>query len=222
MLEARIRLRLGAFELDAEFHAEPGITALRGPSGAGKSLTLRAIAGVVRPDAGRIAFDGREFMDDARGTYLPPQLRGVGYVPQHYALFPHMTVEGNVGAGLFGLGAEERRERVRELIASMDLRGMERRRPGELSGGQKQRVALARALAPSPGLLLLDEPFAALDARIHAELRDRLAALREAASSEARPITILLVTHDREDVERIADREIGLEEGRVVRRAARP
>ena len=169
MLEVSVRVRAGAFRLDASFRAPGGITALFGPSGAGKTLTLRCIAGLTTPDSGRIAVGERVLFDPARSIDLPARHRRLGYLFQQYALFPHLDVAGNVGFGLDG-GRDERAARVRELLALVGLAGFEKRRPRELSGGEQQRVALARALAPRPELLLLDEPLSALDGRVRRRL----------------------------------------------------
>ncbi|BAD39983.1 ABC transporter ATP-binding protein [Symbiobacterium thermophilum] len=211
MLTCRIEKRLGAFHLQVDLTAGPHITALFGPSGSGKSLTLQAIAGLVRPDRGVIRLNGRTLFDGEAGTNLPPQARRVGYVPQHYALFPHMTVLQNVAYGLHRLPRRERRERAAAAIAAVGLAGLESRRPGELSGGQQQRVALARALVTRPEVLLLDEPFAALDdatrRALHGEL---LAVLAE------QQIPTLLVTHQLEEAYALSRTIAVYEAGRVV------
>src|SRR6476661_9831168 len=163
MLEVRACKRLDGFVLEVDFVARAPITALVGPSGSGKTLTLRSIAGALRPDEGRVALDGEMLFDAERGINLPPQARHVGYVPQQYALFPHLDVAGNVGFGLREANGPEGRRRLAEMLERVELSGLERRRPSELSGGQQQRVALARALILQPRILLLDEPFAALD-----------------------------------------------------------
>ncbi|HEV8637327.1 MAG TPA: ABC transporter ATP-binding protein [Chloroflexota bacterium] len=164
---------------------------LFGPSGSGKSLTLAAIAGLLRPDAGRIAIGGETLFDAARGVDLPPERRRVGYVPQGYALFPHLTVADNITYGLRGLPGPEVRRRLDEVLALLGLGGQADRRPGQVSGGQQQRVALARALVVRPRLLLLDEPFAALDAEIRRLLRAELVELRRRLG-----IAVVFVTHD--------------------------
>ena len=172
MLDIRLRRRWPGFELDVGLRAGQEMTVLFGPSGSGKSLTLQCIAGIVRPDEGRIVVDGRTLFDSAQNVNLPPQARRVGYVPQHYALFPHLTVEQNIAYGLRDLTPTQRSARVREMVTLMALGGLEKRRPRELSGGQQQRVALARALSFRPDVLLLDEPFSSLDSGIRGELRD--------------------------------------------------
>jgi sulfate/thiosulfate transport system ATP-binding protein len=182
------------------------LTALLGPSGSGKSTLLRVVAGLEAPDAGEVLLDG----DDT--TALAPQKRNVGFVFQHYAAFKHMTVHDNIG---FALTIRKRprneiRERVDELIRLVQLEGFSDRYPAQLSGGQRQRMALARALAARPKILLLDEPFGALDARVRAELRDWLRRLHE----EVR-LTTVFVTHDQEEAMEVADRVAVLNKGRL-------
>lgn len=210
MLEVAIVKRLDGFLLDVTFTATAPITALIGPSGAGKSLTLRALAGAVRPDRGRIALDEEPLFDADHGIDLPPQARRVGYVPQQYALFPHLDVVGNVGFGLKNPRSPDGRRRIAEMLELVGLTGLERRRPRELSGGQQQRVALARALILRPRLLLLDEPFAALDTALREELRAGLVALQRALGFQ-----VLLVSHDPADAT-LAGQRVVLEHGRVV------
>jgi sulfate transport system ATP-binding protein len=192
---------------DVSFTARPGeITALLGPSGSGKSTVLRMIAGLERPDSGRIAIGAREL------TTTAARERRVGMVFQHYALFRHMTVAANVAFGLKvrKVPAAERTRRVDELLALVGLSAFADRYPEQLSGGQRQRVALARALAPAPEVLLLDEPFGALDARVRQELRAWLHDLHARLH-----ITSLLVTHDQDEALELADQVIVMHEGRV-------
>jgi molybdate transport system ATP-binding protein len=171
----------------------PGsILVMFGPSGAGKTTILRAIAGLLRPDAGRIVFNGHHWFDATADRFVPPQQRRVGYVAQDTALFPHLTVRANIEYGLRLTMAEARRERAGELIQLVGARGLEDRFPRQLSGGQAQRIALARALAPSPALLLLDEPFGALDAATRRELRTEVRRVLRNTGTSA-----ILVTHDR-------------------------
>ena len=201
----RVSKRFGDFvALDSVSLAIAGgsLTALLGPSGSGKSTLLRVIAGLETPDEGDVAISG----DDATG--LPPQKRGVGFVFQHYAAFKHMTVRDNVAFGLKirKRPKEEIRSRVDELLGLVQLDGLADRYPSQLSGGQRQRMALARALAVEPRVLLLDEPFGALDARVRKELRTWLRRLHEEVH-----VTTVLVTHDQEEAMEVADRvvEIG-------------
>ncbi|HEY3111803.1 MAG TPA: ABC transporter ATP-binding protein, partial [Chloroflexota bacterium] len=208
MLEVDVRKRLGSFELRACFAAERGTTVLFGHSGSGKSLTLAAVAGLARPDAGRICLDGEVLLDLARGVDLAPERRRVGYVPQGYALFPHLTVAQNVA---YGLPRAEAAGRVAEAIRRLRLEGLERRRPDQISGGQAQRVALARALVVRPRLLLLDEPFAALDAEIRRALRAELGELRRQLD-----IAVLFVTHDLAEAHAVGDRVAVFDAGAVL------
>ena len=182
------------------------LTALLGPSGSGKSTLLRVIAGLERPDAGTVEIDGRD------ASALPPQRRGVGFVFQHYAAFKHMTVRENVA---FGLKVRRRpkaevRRRVDELLELVQLPGLADRYPAQLSGGQRQRMALARALAVEPSVLLLDEPFGALDARVRKELRAWLRRLHDDVH-----VTTVFVTHDQEEAMEVADRIVVMNQGRV-------
>jgi sulfate transport system ATP-binding protein len=182
------------------------LTALLGPSGSGKSTLLRVIAGLEQPDAGEVFISGEE------ATTVSPQKRGVGFVFQHYAAFKHMTVWDNVA---FGLTIRKRpkaeiKERVGELLDLVQLGGLAKRYPAQLSGGQRQRMALARALAVEPKVLLLDEPFGALDARVRKELRAWLRRLHDEVH-----VTTIFVTHDQEEAMEIADQIVLMNEGRV-------
>jgi len=180
--------------------ADPEITVLFGPSGCGKTTVLRCLAGLERPDSGTIRF-GVEFWFGSAGRHpLPPQRRKVGFVPQDYALFPHLSVEQNIGYGLYGLPARESRARVAGTMRWLGLEGLEQRRPGALSGGQQQRVALARALVTRPRLLLLDEPLSALDAPARLRVRNELRPMLRRLS-----IPTLLVTHDRAEALALGD-----------------
>ena len=214
-LAVDIAVAAGAFQLRATFAATQGITSLFGPSGAGKTLTLRALAGLARPTTGRIVLDGRMLFDSAERIDLPPRDRRIGYVFQHYALFPHLSVERNVAYGMIGLSREEASARSAELLGLVGLDGLDQRRPSELSGGQQQRVAIARALATHPALLLLDEPFAAVDFRLRRRLRDELRRIQQATS-----IPMLLVTHDFAEVRQLSDYLVLLDGGNVVRAGA--
>jgi molybdenum ABC transporter ATP-binding protein len=199
LLEMAISHRVGDFALDVDIEAPCGPLVVIGPSGAGKTLTLRAIAGLVKPGLGRIALNGRVLVDTNAGVSLPPQARGVGYVPQEYALFPHMTVQGNIAFGLRRSGDEKQR-RVDELLELTGLVPQRGLRPRELSGGQRQRVALARALAVKPEVLLLDEPFAALDVPTRQSLMDDFQRLLAETGTAA-----IMVTHDRNEALRLAE-----------------
>ncbi|CAN5759895.1 ABC transporter ATP-binding protein [soil metagenome] len=185
------------------------ILAVLGPSGCGKTTLLRTLAGMERPDAGSVEIGGRTL--DAHGTHLPPEKRAVGLVPQEGALFPHLDVAANVSFGLRGRPRPDRVERVRELLALVGLESMGDRRPHELSGGQQQRVALARALAPDPTVVLLDEPFSALDTGLRATLRDQVATTIRASGT-----TAILVTHDQVEALTMADTVAVMRDGRIV------
>jgi molybdate transport system ATP-binding protein len=201
--------------LDIAFVADAGRVALYGPSGAGKSLTLQMIAGLIRPDAGRIVVDGVTWFDAAAGVDRPPRERGVGYLFQDYALFPHWTVTANVAAAFArawpGPLEPAQARAVDELLARFALRDVARSYPAQLSGGQRQRVALARALVAAPRMLLLDEPFAALDRTLRLQLRGELAALHA-----ERGIPWIVITHDPDDLAECADTVVGVDAGRIV------
>jgi molybdate transport system ATP-binding protein len=211
-----ITKRLPEFTLDVAWSAGDGVAVLFGPSGAGKTLTLQCLAGLIRPDAGRIVVDGRVLFDSAAGVDLPPQHRRVGYVFQGYALFPHLTVGQNVAFGLRDRPRAERQARAAEVMERLGLGGLEHRRPGELSGGQRQRVALGRALAIDPALLLLDEPLSALDAPLRRSLRDELRTILSGWGTAA-----VLVTHDFTEAYQLADRIVIYEGGQVIQSAPR-
>ena len=215
-LEVRLLRRLPGFTLDVEWRAGEGVAVLFGPSGSGKSLSLQCLAGLVRPDAGRIAVDGRVLLDTDRGVDVSPQQRRVGYVFQGYALFPHLTVSGNVGFGLRDRPRAARRARVMEVLGRLGLDALAHRFPRELSGGQRQRVALGRALAPDPALLLLDEPLSALDLPLRRALRDELRQLLADWATAA-----VLVTHDFTEAYRLGDHIMVYEGGRVIQSAPR-
>jgi molybdate transport system ATP-binding protein len=198
--------------LAARFRAGRGeILALVGPSGSGKSTLLRTIAGLYHPVRARVTADGEAWADTDRGVFLPPHRRRVGLVPQSYALFPHMTAEGNVAAALGHLPRAERAARAREILALVHLAGLEARRPAEMSGGQQQRVAVARALARAPRALLLDEPFSAVDRATRERLYREIAELRRSLD-----MPVVLVTHDMEEAARLADRMVVLHQGRTL------
>ena len=213
-LTVDIRKRLGDFSLDVSFEAEnPAETiALLGASGCGKSMALKCIAGVERPDEGRIVLNGRVLFDSAARVDVPAQRRRVGYLFQSYALFPTMTVLDNVLTGVRGGTREERRERALDQIRAFRLEGLEDHRPAELSGGQQQRCALARIMANEPELLLLDEPFSALDGYLRWQLE-----LELAETLRAFPGGVVFVTHSRDEVYRMCDRVCVLTAGRSGR-----
>ena len=202
-LSLDLAVPLRAFELSVALEVDGETLALVGPSGAGKSTVLHAIAGLVQPARGRIDLDGEALFDAGRRIDLPPDRRRVGLVFQDYALFPHLSVEANVGFG--------GRNRAPELMERFRIAHLAKARPGELSGGERQRVALARALARDPAVLLLDEPMAALDAHTRAGVR---AELQELLRDLALPT--ILVTHDFEDASALADRVGVIAEGRIL------
>ncbi len=212
-----------SFDLDVRFPGGPAlgaraelplgeakVTVLFGPSGAGKTTVLRALAGLERPRAGAVRFAGETWFDGGSGAFVPPQRRGVGLLFQDYALFPHLDVQRNLGYGLARLPRAERARRVRQVAERMRVAHLLARRPAALSGGERQRVALARALAPSPRLLLLDEPLSALDAPTREELRGELRRTLEEAGAPA-----VVVTHDRVEALALGDRLVVLAGGAV-------
>jgi molybdate transport system ATP-binding protein len=212
MLVADLETGAGTFRLRAALRVDSGRTlVLFGASGSGKTLLLRSLAGIHGPVQGRVELDGVTLLDSARGVEVPPQARRLGYVPQSYALFPHLTVSENVAFGLRHLRPADRRRRVDALLESLQLGGLAGRRPAQLSGGQQQRVALARALAPEPRLLLLDEPFAALDAPLRRLLRRELQTLHHRFG-----FALLFVTHDLGDACALGDRIAVVDAGRIV------
>lgn len=188
-----------------------GITVLFGASGSGKTTVLRCLAGLERPDEGTICFGAETWFDASRNTVLAPRLRNIGFVPQDYALFPHLTVARNIGYGLNELASAERKERVTQALNWLGLEGLGQRLPGGLSGGQQQRVALARAVVRQPRLLLLDEPLAALDSPTRLRLRGELRMLLLKLG-----IPTILVTHDRFEALALGDRIVVLEGGRIL------
>ena len=210
MLKVDIEKTYGSFHLQAAFQAEEETLALLGASGCGKSLTLKCIAGIERPDRGRIELDGRVLFDSAAKICLPPQRRRVGYLFQQYALFPHMTAEQNIAAGMVREAARERQRRTAELMARFHLEDCAGKRPRQLSGGQQQRVALARILAARPQVILLDEPFSALDSHLKWQLELELRQLLSAFAG-----TVLWVSHDLGEAFRSCGRVCVLDEGKA-------
>ena len=211
-LSVDIRKRLGAFCLDVHFTAENGVTSLLGASGCGKSMTLKCIAGIEKPDEGRIELNGEVLFDSEQKINLPPQRRRVGYLFQNYALFPNMSVRQNI---LCGLSREknrgEKEKRLAGMLRLMQLEGLEEHKPNQLSGGQQQRVALARILVSEPRVLLLDEPFSALDGHLRDSLKIELRDLLERFGRE-----VLMVTHDRNEAYNMSQRIAVLDGGRLL------
>ena len=203
------------FDLDVAFASDARRIVMFGPSGAGKSLTLRAVAGLLMPDAGHVRVDGRALYDAAAGIAVPPRDRGVAYVFQDYALFPHLTVAQNIGfslkRGWFNPARHARDSRVAHLLDLFELGAVAGSYPARISGGQRQRVALARALVAEPRLVLLDEPFAALDPALRGRMRAELLALQQRLD-----LQLLVITHDPADVEALHGHTIEIRDGHVV------
>lgn len=204
-----------SFVLDVSFEAPPGITILFGPSGAGKSTLLDCLAGLVRPNAGKITIGESVLLDSATRIDVPPQQRHIAYVFQSLALFPHLTVAQNVAYGLRDLAEQDRSSRVEEILGAFRIANLRNQKPSQISGGEKQRTALARSLVTQPRLLLLDEPLTGLDADLKAAI---LGDLR--AWNAAKRIPILYVTHSRDEVDALGERVIALVNGRVVSHGA--
>lgn len=215
-LDVHFRVSFDQFELDISLQAGAEMVVIFGPSGAGKSLTLRTLAGLITPQAGYIRVAGQLWYDSRRGICLPPQVRRVGYVPQNYALFPHLSVAQNVAYGLHRLSREKAMARVKHILKVMRLEEQAACRPGELSGGQQQRVALARALVTEPQLLLMDEPLGALDAG----LRERLRAELRAIQARFR-IPTILITHDLAEAYSLAQQLVVISGGRIIQAGPR-
>ena len=211
--DLQVRLQQTApISLAAEFACAAGeLLALVGPSGSGKSTILRCIAGLNHSRFGKVSCSGATWSDTDTGVNLAPQRRRIGFVFQNYALFPHQTAVGNVMTALSAMTRNQQQERARELLALVGLEGLESRRPAELSGGQQQRVALARALARDPSVLLLDEPFSAVDQVTRRKLHRELARLRRQVD-----VPIVLVTHDLEEARMLADRMSILHKGETL------
>ena len=210
MLDARVARRVGPLDLRLELSVDRETVLLLGPNGAGKSTLLRLLLGVLRPDTGRISLDGRALFDAQERIDLPPEQRHLAYVPQDYALFPHLDVLANATFGLAGLDRGERARRAMEWLERLGVAHLRARPPSALSGGERQRVALARALAREPRALLLDEPFASLDPIARRQLRAALAGwLRDWR------LPAVIVSHDPADVA-LAQRIAVVEGGRLV------
>jgi iron(III) transport system ATP-binding protein len=208
-----IAVPLRSFRLELELAVERETFVLVGPSGAGKSTVLRAVAGLLRPERGRISLGARTLLDTSTKLDLPPEERRVGFVFQEYALFPHMTVAQNVAYGLAvaGVREPERTRRVDAALELVDLAGFGERRPAQLSGGQRQRVALARCLVTEPSLVLLDEPLANLDVHLRAAMENEFASFHARTGT-----TMLYITHDQREAMALADRIAVMDEGRVL------
>lgn len=212
MLEVDIEKKIGSFFLKSKFTADENITGLLGASGCGKSMTLRCIAGVTKPDKGRIILDGTTLFDSDRKINLPPRERRVGYLFQNYALFPNMTIEKNI---LLGLNREKNKEtkkkRLMEVMRLLEIEELKGRRPAELSGGQQQRAALGRILVGDPKLLMLDEPFSALDAYLREKLQIEIKGLLEKFGKP-----VLMVTHNRNEAYHLCAQIAVMKEGHIL------
>lgn len=212
-LSVHIRKKLGDFQLAVDLEHPGGITGLLGASGCGKSMTLKAIAGIEKPDAGRIVLDGRVLFDSEKKVNLKPQDRKVGYLFQNYALFPNMTVEKNI---LCGLSAEKdrgmRKKKMEDMLEKMDLSEQRKLYPAQLSGGQQQRTALARMLVSEPEVLLLDEPFSALDSYLRELLQIQVKDILAGYGKD-----VLLVSHSRDEVYYLCGRTAVMEKGRILK-----
>lgn len=213
-IQKALNSRGRSFTLKVAFSSDEKTVVLFGPSGSGKTLTLQSIAGLVRPDSGRISLKGRVLFDAKAGIDIPSRARRMGYLFQDYALFPHMTVAENVGYGLkkswqWRLSKKDRQE-VFSLLDTLEIKHLAESFPSDLSGGQKQRVALARALMTRPDLLLLDEPFSALDTLLRGKLR------KELLDVQARfRVPMIMISHDPEDIRTFAETLVRYEAGRV-------
>jgi molybdate transport system ATP-binding protein len=210
MLSFQVQKRLRAgdrvFQLDAAYQVKEGaFLGIRGASGSGKTTLLRCLAGLYRPDSGRVQMGADAWFSATEGVFLPPQRRSIGFVFQEYALFPNMTVQGNV---LYATGD---RNRTQELLELTHLVDVARHFPSELSGGQKQRTALARALGRNPRLLLLDEPLSALDEDLRQSLGDELCRIQRETG-----VTAILVSHSRSEISRMCTETLELADGRII------
>jgi molybdate transport system ATP-binding protein len=211
MISVDVALKLGAFDLDVAFENEAGITCLFGRSGAGKSTVISLIAGLVRPDRGRIVLDGRTLVDTETGTFVPPYRRRIGLVFQDARLFPHLSVKQNLLYGRWFAGEEAAPAAFDPVVETLGIGHLLGRRPSLLSGGEKQRVAIGRALLAAPSLLLMDEPLASLDAERKQEILPLIESLRDRFG-----IPIVYVSHAVDEVARLAARVVVLENGRVA------
>lgn len=206
-----IHKKLPGFQLDVSFNVENSALGLLGPSGSGKSMTLRCIAGLQKPDRGHISIGGQVLFDSEQGINLPPQQRKIGLLFQNYALFPHLTIKNNIAMGLRGIEEKESKTIIQEMVAMIKLDGLEERYPHQLSGGQQQRAALARALAPRPEVLLMDEPFSALDNHLRGEMEQEIRTLLSTF-----PATAVFVTHNLDEAYRLCQTMLILEKGKVA------
>ncbi len=210
-IRKRFEAAKASFELNVSADIRRGVTIVFGPSGAGKTTLLECIAGLLTPNSGRIGVADRILFDSSSRVSVDVRHRRIGYVFQDLALFPHLTVEKNVGYGIRGLAVGDRERKIADVLESFRIANLRHRKPGEISGGERQRVALARSLVTDPCVLLLDEPLAALDATTKAKLIDDLRCW-----NEAHGIPILYVTHSREEVFALGDRVLMLDAGKII------
>lgn len=209
-IEVRIHREFDDFKLDVQFQSESRRIGILGASGCGKSLTLKSIAGIERPETGKIESAGKVFFDSAKKIWMPPQERNVGYLFQNYALFPTITVEKNIGIAL-RCGKKEKEKKVRDMIDRFSLQGLEKKLPGQLSGGQQQRTALARIMIYEPDMILLDEPFSALDSYLKEQTqRECLELLQDYLG------TVILVSHSRDEIYRFSEEVLVMDGGKAV------
>ncbi|MCR5035644.1 MAG: ATP-binding cassette domain-containing protein [Clostridia bacterium] len=207
-----INKRLGDFSLEISFETDAKRIGILGPSGCGKSITLKSIAGIEKPDSGHIRIDNRVLFDQGQKINLKPQKRRVGYMFQNYALFPTMNVVQNIGAGL-GVADEDKSARISDMIERFHLQGLEKHLPGQLSGGQQQRVALARIMAYRPDIILLDEPFSALDEHLKERLQHEMISMLEDYEGQ-----VILVSHNRDEIYRFSEELLIMDDGHVMAR----
>ena len=216
-LEVEIKKKLKNFDLDMSFYTEKGCLGILGASGCGKSMTLKAIAGIITPESGKISTENKVFFDSANKINMPPQKRRVGYLFQNYALFPNMTVADNIAAGVVGgadkkkLSKEEINKKVYELMEKFHISELKNQYPFKLSGGQQQRTALARIIASDPEILLLDEPFSAMDTYLREELQIELKNRLNQFDGCS-----IIVSHDRDEIYKLCDRTMIIDQGRTV------
>jgi molybdate transport system ATP-binding protein len=210
MLAVDVDKKLGTFEVNAAFQGDSGVTALFGPSGSGKTSIVGMIAGLIRPDRGRVVVGGDVMFDSARDVDVPPHRRGVGYVFQDGRLFPHLSVARNLDYGRWMSGKARDEAQVKHVTELLNIGHLLKRRPGALSGGERQRVALGRALLMQPRLMLLDEPLASLDAARKGEILPYFQRLRDETK-----LPMIYVSHDSNEVKALASRVVLLDDGRV-------
>lgn len=209
-ISVEIQRKLNSFMLDISFRSTSRRIGILGASGCGKSMTLKSIAGIETPDSGKITVEDRILFDSGSRTDLKPQKRNAGYLFQNYALFPTMTVEKNIGAGLKG-NRIAKEKRVKEMVRKFRLEGLEKQLPGQLSGGQQQRVALARIMAYEPDVILLDEPFSALDMFLKDQLQREMVNMLEDYEG-----TVIMVSHDRDEIYRFSEELLIMDQGKIV------